>query len=319
MDCRVTWTVARAERARRLAPPLRRAAPGIAPAPTRTIRRSAPSVSNPAARRAASARSSGAPPTGSGRTCGSRPSVANSVITSSSRRSNAAGSGRPARGDDPVPERLGVVRIVEQPAIAEVPQLPRRRLLRARLVEHEPPGELRVQDPIADHGRTIRGSVGRRAIVAPAGPTDRPAPRSTQMRPITRALGTFSAAALLLAACGGGAATTAPTAAAGTTAPDGTSARRSPTEAAKLCDDVTQARARHRRRGVGRGLHLERTRRGEGRPGHHLEEQRQRAARRPDGRRGLQDERQHRRRGRRGASSSTRPARSRSSASCTRA
>ena len=37
-------------------------------------------------------RSGGSPPSGSGRTCGSRSIVANSVITSSRRRSNAAGS-----------------------------------------------------------------------------------------------------------------------------------------------------------------------------------------------------------------------------------
>ena len=67
------------------------------------------------------------------------------------------------------------------------------------------------------------------------------------MRPTTRAIGMLSAAALLLAACGGGAPTTAPTTAAGTagtptTAPATAPATQAPvaTEAAKLCEDVTQ-------------------------------------------------------------------------------
>ena len=47
--------------------------------------------------------------------------------------------------------------IVEQPAVAEVAQLARRRLLGARLVEHEAPGEVGVEDPNAGHRRTIRG------------------------------------------------------------------------------------------------------------------------------------------------------------------
>jgi plastocyanin len=68
------------------------------------------------------------------------------------------------------------------------------------------------------------------------------------MRPTTRALGTLSAAALLLAACGSGTPTTAPTAAAGTPAGTAAGATAAPgteapiaTEAAKLCEDVTQA------------------------------------------------------------------------------
>ncbi len=63
------------------------------------------------------------------------------------------------------------------------------------------------------------------------------------MRSTTRALGTLFAAALLLAACGGGAATTAPTTAA--TSAAGTPGAGTPapaaSEAANLCDDVTQA------------------------------------------------------------------------------
>ena len=60
------------------------------------------------------------------------------------------------------------------------------------------------------------------------------------MQPITRAVGGLSAVALLLAACGGGTPTTAPTSASGTTAPAVTAAPVA-TEAAKLCEDVTQA------------------------------------------------------------------------------
>jgi len=63
------------------------------------------------------------------------------------------------------------------------------------------------------------------------------------MRPISRTIATLSAATLLLAACGGNVATTAP--AAGTTSPAGSVAAGTTapiaTEAAKLCEDVTQA------------------------------------------------------------------------------
>lgn len=65
------------------------------------------------------------------------------------------------------------------------------------------------------------------------------------MRRKTRALGTFSAAAILLAACGGTAPTESPSSAAATIAPTGTigGGTTAPvgTEAAQLCDDVTQA------------------------------------------------------------------------------
>ena len=63
------------------------------------------------------------------------------------------------------------------------------------------------------------------------------------MRPISRTIAILSAATLLLAACGGNVATTAP--AAGTTSPAGSVAAGTTapiaTEAAKLCEDVTQA------------------------------------------------------------------------------
>ena len=66
------------------------------------------------------------------------------------------------------------------------------------------------------------------------------------MRPITRTLGTLSAAALLLAACGGSSPTTAPTTAATTpsaTTPAAATTAPAATAAAKLCEDVTQAGA----------------------------------------------------------------------------
>ena len=60
------------------------------------------------------------------------------------------------------------------------------------------------------------------------------------MRPTTRAFGILSATALLLAACGGGTPSAAPATSGPASNPPATTAPVA-SEAAKLCDDVTQA------------------------------------------------------------------------------
>jgi len=64
------------------------------------------------------------------------------------------GSG-PMGRDKPIPERLRVRRVVQQPAVAEIPQLAAERQLRAGLVDEQPSRERRVVERRLGHARTI--------------------------------------------------------------------------------------------------------------------------------------------------------------------
>jgi hypothetical protein len=68
--------------------------------------------------------------------------------------------GLPARANEPIPERLGVGGIVEQPAVAEVPELAAARRLGRRLVQEDPLGE-RPDVLGFDHGRSLAAPAGR--------------------------------------------------------------------------------------------------------------------------------------------------------------
>jgi hypothetical protein len=101
---------------------------------------------------------------------GIRSRPANRARISVSRRSNAGSLAGPGDAGDPVPERLVVGRVVEQPAVAEVADLAADQGVGARLVPGQPAdvGRRRIDGPSPFAGSGQLRPVGNHARTIPA-------------------------------------------------------------------------------------------------------------------------------------------------------